>query len=149
MPSNFALQSATSTDCLASATELIEQKVDIIVTVGHASGVAARKATSAIPIVAIPVTDPVGRGLVEEPRETWRERDWPCFWVGLDSFSKGLEFLKEAVPSLQTVAVASRTRPILSMKLRQAKWEAAALALNLRRKVSYRSRRRRRDRNSL
>src|SRR5262249_3328251 len=47
------------------AAELVEQKVDIIVTASTPAAVAARKATSAIPIVAISVVDPVGRGLVE------------------------------------------------------------------------------------
>jgi putative ABC transport system substrate-binding protein len=47
------------------AAELVEQKVDIIVTVATLAAVAARKATSTIPIVAISITDPVGRGLVE------------------------------------------------------------------------------------
>src|SRR5215471_7765657 len=51
----------------ALAAELVAQKVDIIVTVSTPAtlALAARKATSAIPIVAISVSDPVGQGLVE------------------------------------------------------------------------------------
>ena len=71
---------------LGLATELIEQKVDIIVTEATAAAVAARKATSAIPIVAISVTDPVGRGLVGASRD-WRERDWPWLSVWVSTFS--------------------------------------------------------------
>jgi len=51
------------------AAELVDQKVDIIVTL-TTQAVAARKATSAIPIVAISVTDPVTRGLVERLART-------------------------------------------------------------------------------
>jgi putative ABC transport system substrate-binding protein len=47
------------------AAELVERKVDVIVTVATQAAIAAHKATSVIPIVAISVTDPVGRGLAE------------------------------------------------------------------------------------
>jgi len=87
------------------AAELVEQKVDIIVTVATQAAVAARKATSKIPIVAISVTDPVGRGLVESLARPGGNVTGLTFGVGLDIFSKGLDFLKEAVPSLQMVAV--------------------------------------------
>jgi putative tryptophan/tyrosine transport system substrate-binding protein len=43
----------------ALAAELVEQKVDIIVTMTTPATVAARKATSTIPIVAISISDPV------------------------------------------------------------------------------------------
>jgi len=116
------------------ATELIEQKVDIIVTVATPAAVAARKATSAIPIVAISVTDPVGRGLVESLARPGGNVTGLAFGVGLDSFSKGLEFLKEAVPSLQTVAVlVNPANPFHEAAASQM--QAAALALNLRGKV--------------
>ena len=87
------------------AAELVEQKVDIIVTVATQAAVAARKATSKLPIVAISVTDPVGRGLVESLARPGGNVTGLAFGVGLDIFSKGLDFLKEAVPGLQIVAV--------------------------------------------
>jgi len=90
---------------LGLATELIEQKVDIIVTEATAAAVAARKATSAIPIVAISVTDPVGLGLVESLARPGGNVTGPSFSVGLDIFSKGMDFLKETVPGLQMVAL--------------------------------------------
>ena len=73
---------------LGLATELIEQKVDIIVTEATAAAVAARKATSALPIVAISVTDPVGLGLVESLARPGGNVTGPSFSVGLDIFSK-------------------------------------------------------------
>jgi len=113
------------------AAELVEQKVDIIVTVATPAAVAASKATGVIPIVAISVTDPVGRGLVESLARPGGNVTGLAFGVGLDIFSKGLELLKEAVPGLQTVAVlVNPANPFHEAAASQM--EASALALNLR-----------------
>src|SRR4029077_9845505 len=47
----------------ALAANLVARKVDLIVTIGNASAVAAN-ATSTIPIVFMGVSDPVGTGLI-------------------------------------------------------------------------------------
>ena len=47
------------------ADELTELKVDAIVTAGHPAALAAKNATSLIPIIALAVVDPVGSGLAE------------------------------------------------------------------------------------
>src|SRR5438067_6692965 len=46
------------------ATDLVQQHVDVIVTIGTPAGFAAKQATSAIPIVLGANSDPVGMGLV-------------------------------------------------------------------------------------
>ena len=46
------------------AAELVRLKVDLIVTSGGPTPLAAKKATSTIPIVMTQSTDPVGQGLV-------------------------------------------------------------------------------------
>ena len=46
------------------AAELVQAKVDVIVTAGTLSAIAAQKATTTIPIVFGNVSDPVGAGLV-------------------------------------------------------------------------------------
>jgi putative tryptophan/tyrosine transport system substrate-binding protein len=116
---------------LGLATELIEQKVDIIVTEATAAAVAARKATSAIPIVAISVTDPVGLGLVESLARPGGNVTGPSFSVGLDIFSKGMDFLKETVPGLQMVALLlNPTNPFHAAAASQI--EPVAQALNVR-----------------
>jgi hypothetical protein len=48
----------------ALAADLVGRKVDLIVTIAVAPSVAAKNATSTIPIVFIGVSDPVGLGLV-------------------------------------------------------------------------------------
>jgi putative ABC transport system substrate-binding protein len=47
------------------ANELVQSKVDVIVTAGHPAALAAKSATSLIPIIALAVVDPVGSGLAE------------------------------------------------------------------------------------
>jgi putative tryptophan/tyrosine transport system substrate-binding protein len=47
------------------AADLVGQQVDVIVTAGTPAGVAAKQATSVIPIVLGAISDPVGIGLVE------------------------------------------------------------------------------------
>src|SRR4030095_15292371 len=85
------------------ATELVKLKVDVIVTATTPGVLAAKNATSAIPIVFAAVGDPVRRGLVSglarpggnitglSIRET-------------DLFGKRLELLKETFPKITRVA---------------------------------------------
>jgi putative ABC transport system substrate-binding protein len=116
------------------AAELVDQKVDIIVTFATPAAVAARKATSTIPIVAISITDPVGRGLVESLARPGGNVTGLSFSVGLDIFSKSMELLKEAVPALQMVGLLlNPANPFHAAGASQI--EAAAQALNVRARV--------------
>src|SRR5262249_12922365 len=79
------------------ATELVRLKVDIIVTWGSAAVVAAKQATSAIPIVFAASGDPVGTGLVGSLARPGGNI------TGLsqqhtDTAHKRLELLREVVP---------------------------------------------------
>src|SRR5262245_8921347 len=123
-------------DRLASlAAELVEQKVDIIVAQFAPAAVAARKATSTIPIVAIAVTDPVGYGLVESLARPGGNVTGTTFSVGLDNFTKGMEFLKEAVPGLQMVALVMNPANPFHAAMASEIEAAAHRALNVRGKV--------------
>jgi len=116
------------------AAELVDQKVDIIVTFATPAAVAARKATSTIPIVGISITDPVGRGLVESLARPGGNVTGLSFSVGLDIFSKSMELLKEAVPALQMVGLLlNPANPVHAAAASQI--EAAAQALNVRARV--------------
>jgi putative tryptophan/tyrosine transport system substrate-binding protein len=119
-------------DRLASdAAELVEQKVDIIVAQNTPAAVAARKATSTIPIVAISVSDPVGLGLVESLARPGGNLTGLTFSVGLDIFTKSMELLKEAVPGSQKFALlVNPANPFHAAAASQI--EAAAQALNVR-----------------
>ena len=87
------------------AAELVRLKVDIIVAQPSPAAVAARSATGSIPIVMINVGDPVGLGLVASLARPGGNVTGTAFDVGLETFGKALEVLKEAIPRTQRVAV--------------------------------------------
>ena len=59
------------------ASDLVRLKVDLIVTIGDRPALAAKSATTSVPIVMATSPDPVGEGLVAESGATWRQ----CHWV--------------------------------------------------------------------
>jgi len=86
------------------AAELVRLKVDAIVTVGTPAALAAKQATSTIPIVMTIVGDPVGSGLVASlARPGGNVTGLSLFAPEL--FAKGLELLRETVPRVSRVAV--------------------------------------------
>ena len=89
------------------AAELMRLNVDIIVAVATASSAAAKKATDTIPIVMIGAGDPVGVGLIKSLARPSGNVTGLSFSVEMETFGKGLELLKEAVPYARRVAVLS------------------------------------------
>jgi putative tryptophan/tyrosine transport system substrate-binding protein len=86
------------------AAELVRLKVDILVADYTSAALAAKKATSTIPIVMTNGTDPVGTGLVATLARPGGNV------TGLTNISgelggKSLELLKEIVPKLNRVAI--------------------------------------------
>ena len=86
------------------AAELVRLKVDIIVADFTSASLAAKKATSTIPIVMTNGTDPVGTGLVANLARPGGNV------TGLTNISgelggKSLDLLKEIVPKLSRVAI--------------------------------------------
>ena len=89
------------------AAELVRLKVDVIVAGATPVVVAAKNATGTIPIVMFGVGDPVGLGLIASLARPGGNVTGLTFSVGLDTFGKGLELLKEALPKVRRVAVLS------------------------------------------
>src|SRR5262245_47574704 len=86
------------------AADLVRLKVDLIVTSGVAPPLEAKKATSTIPIVMTPASDPVGSGLVASLVRPEGNV------TGLSNLSpelntKRLEILKDAIPKLTRVGL--------------------------------------------
>jgi putative ABC transport system substrate-binding protein len=86
------------------AAEFVKLKIDVIVTSGSEGVVAARQATSAIPIVFAATADPVAIGLVASLAHPGGNI------TGLsaestDTAGKQVELLREVVPGLQRVAI--------------------------------------------
>lgn len=85
------------------ADELVRLKVDVIFAVNTPAAQAAKKATTAVPIVIARLADPVGSGLVPSISRPGGNI------TGLSSITdevaaKRLEFLKEILPALSRVA---------------------------------------------
>jgi len=83
--------------------ELLELKVDVLATPGTPITLAARRATSKVPIVML-TGDPVGAGLIESLSRPGGNVTGLSLLSG-DYSVKWLELLKEAVPKLGRVAV--------------------------------------------
>ena len=84
--------------------ELIQLKVEIIVTAGTPASIAVKKATTSIPLVMIAVGDPVGTGLIASLSHPGGNI------TGLTSISaemegKRLELLREVIPKISHIAV--------------------------------------------
>jgi putative ABC transport system substrate-binding protein len=69
--------------------------------------VAAKNATSTIPIVMVNAGDPVGVGLVASLARPGGNVTGLSFSVGVDNYGKVLEVLREAVPKTRRVAILS------------------------------------------
>jgi putative ABC transport system substrate-binding protein len=86
------------------AAELVEAKVDIIVSVATQATLAAKAMTTMIPIVMVYVGDPAGTGIV--PSLARPSGNVTGIGVNLEEFSAKLpELLKEAFPRASRIAV--------------------------------------------
>ena len=86
------------------AQELVEHRVDAIVALATPAVLAAKKATSAIPIVGIGMADPVEDELVSSLARPGGNVTGTTF-LGPELVSKRLQLLKEIVPGLSRVVV--------------------------------------------
>ena len=85
------------------AAELVQQKVDVILTYGGAVAT-LKQATASIPIVFALATDPLGSGLVASlARPTGNVTGLSL--EATDIAGKRLELLREAVPRLHQLAI--------------------------------------------
>src|SRR6266550_7948858 len=87
------------------AAELIRLKVDILVAQSAETVLAAKNATSTIPIVMTNSGDPVGGGLVASLARPGGNVTGMSQMPGLEIGGKLLELLKETIPKLTHVAV--------------------------------------------
>jgi putative ABC transport system substrate-binding protein len=85
------------------AVELVRRPVDLIATFGTAPTLAAKQATTTIPIVMIGVGDPVGAGLVPSLARPGGNITGNTI-LGTEVAGKRLQLLKEVIPSLSRVA---------------------------------------------
>jgi putative ABC transport system substrate-binding protein len=116
----------------ALAAELVQLKVDVIATVTTPAGLAAKNATSVIPIVMMNVAQPVELGLIASfgrPGGNVTGISWP----DLEIFGKEIALLKELVPNVRLVAILSNpTNPAHGFVIKKVKAAAGSLGLELR-----------------
>ena len=86
------------------AADLVRLKVDLIVTSGNPTPLAAKGATSTIPIVMTSIADPVGAGLVASLARPGGNVTGNSS-LAPELNTKRLEILKDAVPKLARVGL--------------------------------------------
>jgi putative ABC transport system substrate-binding protein len=116
----------------ALAAELIALKVDLIVTEGTPPTMAAKTATTTIPIVMATTGDPVMSGLVASLARPGGNLTGASFFFG-ELNAKRLEILKEAVPGITRVAVLSHPgNPVVPVAIKAIQNVAGSLKVTLR-----------------
>jgi putative ABC transport system substrate-binding protein len=95
------------------ATELVQRGVDIIVARSTVAALAAKQATSTIPIVFSEVGDPVARGLVASIARPGGNATGLGSFATVEVNGKRLALLVEAVPGIARVAVLRYKNPAL------------------------------------
>jgi putative ABC transport system substrate-binding protein len=112
------------------AAEFVRLKVDVIVTVG-AAALAAKQATSVIPIVFAVAADPLGSGLVASLARPGGNVTGLSVQA-TDIAGKRLEFLKEVVPSLRRLAIIANVGyPAAAVEMDEVQAAARTLGLEI------------------
>jgi putative tryptophan/tyrosine transport system substrate-binding protein len=113
------------------AAEFVRLKVDVIVTSATPPVVAAKQATSVIPIVFAAVGDPVGTGLVTSLARPGGNVTGLSLQA-TDLAGKRLELLREVVPDLRRLAVmANVSAPPAVLEMAEVQTTARALGLEV------------------
>ena len=112
-------------------SELVQLKVDVIVSGGAGPTRAAKQVTSKIPIVFAQDLDPIGNGFVTSLARPGGNITG-LSTLQVDLAGKRLELLKEVVPKLSRVAViGSSTSADNARELKETETAAAALGLKI------------------
>ena len=112
------------------AGELVRLNVDVILTDGNEPALAAKRATSVIPIVFAVAGDPVGTGLVASLARPGGNA------TGLsnqltEGAGKRVELLREVVPSLRRLGLLAAVNPIGGLEVREVQAVAAGIGIEV------------------
>ena len=113
------------------AAELVRLSVDLIVTTGDGPTLAAKKATTIIPIVMTASSDPVAQGLVASlARPGGNVTGFSSLAADLNT--KRLEILKDAIPKIARVGLLQSPGSVTSdLQLKELRPAAVALKVKL------------------
>ena len=114
------------------AAELVQLGPDVIVTVASGAGLAAKRATTTIPIVMATVGEPVGIGLVASLSRPGGNITGVTLY-GSELARKRLELLKETIPGVRRVALlGNAANPFSAFSWNETQPAGPALGLELR-----------------
>jgi putative ABC transport system substrate-binding protein len=112
------------------ATELVQEKVEVIVAAGPGAN-PAKMATETIPIIFAYSGDPIEAGFIDSLARPGRNMTG-ITWLSFELVGKRLEILKEAVPRVSRVGVlASPAHPGEQRELKETQSTAQALGTTL------------------
>jgi putative tryptophan/tyrosine transport system substrate-binding protein len=113
------------------AAELVQLKVDVILTHNTPPVLAAKQATSVIPIVFATAADPVGTGIVASLARPGGNVTG-LSTEATDLAGKRIELLREVVPGLHRLAIlANPDNPYVALEVREAQAAARTLGLEV------------------
>jgi putative tryptophan/tyrosine transport system substrate-binding protein len=113
------------------AAEIVRLKVDVIVAATTPAALAAKQATSVIPIVFAGVSDPVGTGLVASLARPGANVTGLSNLIS-DTGGKRLEFLREFVPGLRRLAImANVSNPAVALQVAEVQPAARTFGLEV------------------
>jgi ABC-type uncharacterized transport system substrate-binding protein len=116
------------------AAELVQSNVDLIVAPATSAAVAAKNATSRIPIVMVFPAEPVELGLVSSLSRPGGNVTGTTFTAGAGYVGKLLETLKQAVPDIRKVGLLSNSaEPFFDSAMGELDVAAASLGIQLQR----------------
>ena len=117
----------------ALAAELVHLKVDVLMVPSMAAALAAKHATTTIPIVMTNAGDPVGSGLVASLARPGGNVTGLAV-MEPEVVGKQLEFLKDVLPTVSRVAILwNPANPVHAVNVRAADVAAQALGVQLHR----------------
>jgi putative tryptophan/tyrosine transport system substrate-binding protein len=110
----------------------ILDNVDVLVVGGTIGGVAAKSATSTVPVVFISVGAPVDIGHVESLAHPGGNMTGVTFEAASETYTKRLQILKEIMPNLSRVAIlGAKDDPNFQFAMKSLKQSAPALQVAL------------------
>jgi len=113
------------------ARELVDERLDAIISVTTLGAVELKKLTDTIPIVFVLVADPIGFGLVKSLSQPGGNATGTSLMT-IDLSGKRLELFKEAVPNLSRVAILTDvTDPFRDRQVKAYQTSGERLGLSL------------------
>ena len=94
----------------ALAKDVVDARPDVVVAIATPAIAAAQRATSAIPIVMMPATDPIGSGFVKSLARPGGNITGMANMYG-DSVPKAIELLHNLLPSANRLAILGSSNP--------------------------------------